>query len=66
MLRPGMAFMTFHFYETPTNVLTISALDPYSKTPEFKVTAINIEKLTVEEQAVMKPGILECVPIINS
>ncbi|OPZ82652.1 MAG: putative formate dehydrogenase [bacterium ADurb.Bin429] len=45
MMQPGMAFMTFHFYETPTNVLTISALDPYAKTPEFKVTAISIEKI---------------------
>ncbi|MHB9023000.1 MAG: formate dehydrogenase subunit alpha [Armatimonadota bacterium] len=45
-LQPGMAWMTFHFYESPTNVLTNLALDPVSKTPEFKVTAIKIEKLT--------------------
>ena len=45
-LQQGMAWMTFHFYESPTNVLTNLALDPVSKTPEFKVTAIKIEKLT--------------------
>lgn len=48
-LRPGTAWMTFHFYETPTNKLLHQALDPVSKTPEFKVTAINIEKLSPEE-----------------
>jgi len=46
--HPGTAWMTFHFYDQPTNVLTNQALDPVSKTPEFKVTAINIEKLPVD------------------
>jgi formate dehydrogenase (NADP+) alpha subunit len=44
-LHPGLCYMTFHFYETPTNVLTNLALDPVSKTPEFKVSAVRIEKL---------------------
>lgn len=45
-VQKGQAFMTFHFYDQPTNVLTHQeALDPYSKTPEFKVTAIRIERL---------------------
>jgi predicted molibdopterin-dependent oxidoreductase YjgC len=43
-LRPGLAFMTFHF-DTPTNVLTIEANDPKSGTAEFKASAIRIEKL---------------------
>jgi len=47
--RPGTAWMTFHFYETPTNKLLHQSLDPVAKTPEFKVTAINIEKLPVDE-----------------
>jgi predicted molibdopterin-dependent oxidoreductase YjgC len=42
-VRAGTAFMTFHFYETPTNNLTQQALDPVAKTPEFKVTAVRIE-----------------------
>jgi formate dehydrogenase alpha subunit len=49
--NPGQAFMTFHFYRQPTNVLTNQALDPVSKTPEFKVTAIRIDKVTAEEAA---------------
>ncbi|MBI3948118.1 MAG: formate dehydrogenase subunit alpha [Armatimonadetes bacterium] len=45
-MRPGTAYMTFHFYETPTNVLTHQkSLDPVSKTPEYKVTAIRIERV---------------------
>jgi formate dehydrogenase major subunit len=45
-LRPGLAFMTFHFpEEVATNVLTIDATDPKSGTAEFKASAIRIEKL---------------------
>jgi formate dehydrogenase major subunit len=45
-LRPGLAFMTFHFPdEVATNLLTIDATDPKSGTAEFKASAIRIEKL---------------------
>ncbi len=45
-LRPGLAFMTFHFPdEVATNELTIDAVDPKSGTAEFKASAIRIEKL---------------------
>jgi formate dehydrogenase major subunit len=45
-LRPGLAFMTFHFPDqVPTNVLTIDAVDPKSGTAEFKAAAIRIEKI---------------------
>jgi formate dehydrogenase major subunit len=43
-LRPGLAFMTFHF-DVATNLLTIEANDPKSGTAEFKASAIRIEKL---------------------
>ncbi|MBT9130722.1 MAG: Nitrate reductase [candidate division WS2 bacterium] len=42
---PGLVSMTFHFAESPTNVLTNPALDPIAKTPETKVCAVRIEKL---------------------
>ncbi|MCR3883098.1 MAG: molybdopterin-dependent oxidoreductase, partial [Methanothrix sp.] len=41
---PGVAFMTFHFAETPTNVLTNPALDPVAKIPELKVCAVNLSR----------------------
>ncbi len=42
----GVVFMTFHFAETPTNVLTNPALDPIAKIPELKVCAVKLEKAT--------------------
>ncbi|MDP2859640.1 MAG: formate dehydrogenase subunit alpha, partial [Bacillota bacterium] len=42
---PGVICMTFHFAESPTNVLTSPAVDPVAKTPETKVCAVRIEKL---------------------
>ncbi len=42
---PGVIFMTFHFAESPSNVLTNTALDPLSKIPELKVCAVRVEKL---------------------
>ncbi len=41
----GVAFMTFHFKESPANLLTIDALDPVAKIPEYKVCSIKIEKV---------------------
>jgi formate dehydrogenase alpha subunit len=44
----GVVFMTFHFSETPTNVLTNPALDPVAKIPEFKVCAVKVSKIRGE------------------
>jgi anaerobic selenocysteine-containing dehydrogenase len=41
----GVISMTFHFAQSPTNVLTNPALDPASKMPELKVCAVRIEKV---------------------
>jgi formate dehydrogenase alpha subunit len=40
---PGMIFANFHFPETPTNELTIAALDPVAKIPEYKICAVKVE-----------------------
>jgi predicted molibdopterin-dependent oxidoreductase YjgC len=42
---PGMVFMTFHFAEAAVNLLTIDAVDPTAKIPEYKVCAVNIQKI---------------------
>lgn len=47
---PGLAFMAFHWRESPVNMLTNSALDPTAKIPEFKVSAIKAV-LTVLDRA---------------
>ena len=41
---PGTIFIPFHYYEAAVNKLTIAALDPESKIPEYKVCAVKIEK----------------------
>jgi formate dehydrogenase major subunit len=52
-LRPGLAFMTFHFPDqVDTNQLTIDATDPKSGTAEFKASAIRVDKLDARETAV--------------
>jgi formate dehydrogenase alpha subunit len=40
---PGMVFANFHFPEAPTNKLTIAALDPVAKIPEYKICAVKLE-----------------------
>jgi formate dehydrogenase alpha subunit len=42
---PGLVFMSFHWSETPTNVLTLNEYDPISGTAEYKACAVAIEKL---------------------
>ena len=41
----GVVSMTFHFAESPTNVLTSPAIDPVAKIPETKVCAVRIEHI---------------------
>jgi predicted molibdopterin-dependent oxidoreductase YjgC len=41
---PGVVFMTFHFAESRTNLITSPHLDPVAKIPEAKVCAVKVEK----------------------
>lgn len=40
---PGMVYANFHFPQASANELTIAALDPISKIPEYKVCAVKVE-----------------------
>jgi len=44
---PGMVYANFHFPEASANVLTIAALDPVSKIPEYKICAVKVELVQV-------------------
>jgi len=44
-MPPGLVFMAFHFAESAANVLTNPKLDPVSKIPELKVSAVKVERL---------------------
>ncbi len=39
-----MVFLPFAYVEAAANILTNSALDPYGKIPEFKFSAVKVEK----------------------
>ncbi len=42
---PGVVFLAFHWSEAPANRLTQdTALDPLAKIPEFKVSAVQVER----------------------
>ena len=43
---PGSLFLAFHYREAPANRLTIAALDPVAKIPEFKVCAVKIKPVS--------------------
>lgn len=40
---PGMVYANFHFPEVNANQLTIAALDPIAKIPEYKICAVKVE-----------------------
>lgn len=44
-VTPEVVFIPFHFYESCANRLTIDALDPVCKIPEYKVCSCKIEKI---------------------
>ncbi|GAA4880939.1 molybdopterin oxidoreductase family protein [Saccharopolyspora cebuensis] len=51
-LRPGLAFMTFHFPdEVDVNSITIEATDPVAGTAEYKASAIRVDRIGDAEPA---------------
>jgi formate dehydrogenase major subunit len=40
----GTVFLPFAFVEAAANILTNPALDPFGKIPEFKFSALRVEK----------------------
>jgi formate dehydrogenase major subunit/formate dehydrogenase alpha subunit len=45
---PGMVYANFHFPDASANQLTIAALDPVAKIPEYKVCAVKVERVENE------------------
>ena len=44
-VAPGNVFLAFHFPDVKTNLLTSSHADPFVSCPEYKVTAVNVERV---------------------
>lgn len=49
-VRAGNIFIPFHFAEAAANMLTNDVVDPVSKIPEYKVCAVNIEKISASNK----------------
>ncbi|HEM56016.1 MAG TPA: formate dehydrogenase subunit alpha, partial [Thermodesulfobium narugense] len=43
--KKGVVFVSFHFSEANANILTINAIDPIARIPEFKACGCAIEKI---------------------
>jgi formate dehydrogenase major subunit len=43
-VSPDMVFLPFAYVEAAANILTNSAVDPFGKIPEFKFSAVRVEK----------------------
>jgi anaerobic selenocysteine-containing dehydrogenase len=43
-IAPGQVFVPFHYAEANANQLTQSAFDPISREPNFKQSAVRIER----------------------
>lgn len=54
-ISAGVVFIPFHFAEAAANLLTIDALDPQAKIPEFKACAVQI--IPVREQELPDPNL---------
>ena len=44
-VQPGQVFLSFHYPETLTNIITSEALDVKTLTPEYKVAAVRVQPL---------------------
>ena len=44
-VAPDMVFVPFAYVEAAANILTNPAVDPYGKIPEFKFSAVKVEKV---------------------
>ena len=51
-VNPGTVFIPLHFAENAVNRLTNAALDPVSKTPEYKVCAVKLEQTVANRPAI--------------
>jgi predicted molibdopterin-dependent oxidoreductase YjgC len=47
---PGVVYANFHFPDSGANELTIAALDPVSKIPEYKVCAVRVEPVIARDK----------------
>ena len=42
---PGLIWMSFHYADSPTNAITSDVVDPITKTGEYKICGVRVEKI---------------------
>ena len=55
-VKPGILYTTFHFPENLVNVVTSSECDEDTMCPEYKVVAVDVEKVPAAPSAPAMPG----------
>jgi formate dehydrogenase major subunit len=50
-VKPGILYCTFHFHEVLVNIVTSSECDEDTMCPEYKVVAVDVEKVTAPKAA---------------
>jgi formate dehydrogenase major subunit len=60
----GTVFMTFHFPESRTNILTGEAVDEFTGCPEYKVCAVRLEPVPVGESQVARGAGARPSPVV--
>jgi formate dehydrogenase major subunit len=63
-VKPGAVYMTYQWWIGACNELTISSLDPTSRTPEYKYCAAKVER--IEDQASAKSEVARVYAQIRS
>jgi anaerobic selenocysteine-containing dehydrogenase len=49
-IAPGQVFVPFHYAEANANQVTQSAFDPISREPNYKQSAVRVEKTGIGDQ----------------
>jgi anaerobic selenocysteine-containing dehydrogenase len=65
-VRPGVVFAPWHYGSDPTtaaNELTLTAWDPVSKQPEFKVAAVRVERVRAGDGPAPAPTHTASAPV---
>lgn len=55
-VAPGQVFVPFHYAEANANQVTQSAFDPISREPNYKQSAVRIERTSTPEAQGLKPA----------
>ncbi|HLI51933.1 MAG TPA: molybdopterin oxidoreductase family protein [Thermomicrobiaceae bacterium] len=62
-VREGVVFAPWHYGDDPANDLTLTAWDPVSKQPEFKVAAVSLQRVRAGDGPAPAPDNTASAPV---